>query len=174
MIRRLWLWVRRRDDLGPGDLALGHAREQTPMLIVLAGVLALETAVVRLLVPWPVVHVLDALAVLQVLGIAATGVTRPHYVRDDVLVLRAGRAFEVRVPLRSVVTVRAERKYHSGRTIQRTGTELSIVIGNQTDVVLTLSEPVGTARVLRFRADEPAKAVTAIRALRGTTSGSPR
>jgi len=112
VIRQLWMWVRRRDDLGD--------------------------------------------------------------VRDDVLVLRAGRAFEVRVPLRSVVTVRAERKYHSGRTIQRTGTDLSIVIGNQTDVVLTLSESVGTARVVRFRADEPAKAVTAIRAPRGTTSGSPR
>jgi hypothetical protein len=64
------------------------------------------------------------------------------------------------------MAVRAERKYHSGRTIQLTGqqdsVELSIVIGNQTDVFVTLSEPVavvepngtiGKAEILRFRAD---------------------
>jgi hypothetical protein len=180
-IASLWWWIRRRrQDIGPGDLALGYAREQTPMLVALAGVLCLETAIVGLLVPWPVVHVLDVLAVLQVLGIAATAVTRPHSLRDDVLILREGPLFEVHVPLASVTAVRAERKYHSGRTIQLSGQqdsadtpELSIVIGSQTDVLVTLSEPVavveangtiGKAEILRFRADEPGTAVSAIKA----------
>lgn len=180
-IASLWLWIRRRrHNVGPGDLALGYAREQTPMLIALAGVLCLETAIVGLLVPWPVVHVLDVLAVLQVLSIAATAVTRPHCLRDDVLILREGPLFEVHVPLASVMAVRAERKYHSGRTLQLTGQqdsegtpELSIVIGNQTDVFVMLSEPVavvelngtiGKAEILRFRADEPGTAVSAIKA----------
>jgi hypothetical protein len=92
-----------------------------------------------------------------------------------VLFLRTGRKFEVRVPLASVATVRAERKYHSGQTVQWADDELAIVIGNQTDVLVTLSEPVttprGTAQAVRFRADEPAKAV---RAIRGTVSGSRR
>jgi hypothetical protein len=154
-IASLWWWIRRRRrDVGPGDLALGYAREQTPMLVALAGVLCLETAIVGLLVPWPVVH----------------------------------------VPLTSVVTVRAERKYHSGRTVQLTGQqdsagtpELSIVIGSQTDVFVTLSEPVavvepngaiGKAEILRFRADVPATAVDAIKAAadraRANTSNTER
>jgi hypothetical protein len=167
----LWPWIRRRRQaVGPGDLALGYARERTPMLIVVAGVLCLETAVVGLLVPWPVVHVLDVLAVLQVLAIAATEVTRPHYLSEDMLVLREGPLFEVRVPLSTVVAVRSERKDHSGRTIQLASGSLAIVIGNQTDVLVTLSEPVtvaepdGKAALLRFRADDPHAAVSAIRA----------
>lgn len=136
----LWLWVGRRDDLAPGDIAMGHAREQTPTLIVLAGVLALETAVVGLLVPWPFVHVLDA-----------------------------------RIPLALVATARVERKFHSGRTVQLADGELTIVVGDQTDVLVTLSEPVttprGTAQAVRFRADDPAKAV---RVIRGTVSESRR
>jgi len=123
---------------------------------------------------------LDVLAVLQVLGIAATEVTRPHYLCDIALILREGPLFEMHLPLASVMAVRAERKYHSGRTLQLTGQqdlqgkpELSIVIGNQTDVLVTLSEPVavvepngtiGKAEILRFRADEPATAVSAIKA----------
>lgn len=177
----LWFWIRRRrHNIGLGDLAVGYAREQTPMLIVLAGVLCLETAIVGLLVPWPVVHVLDVLAVLQVLSIAAAAAARPHYLHGDMLILREGPLFEVHVPLASVVTVRAERRYHDGGTLHLTGqqdsegtSELSIVIGNQTDVVATLSEPVvvlepngtiGKAEILRFRADEPGMAVSAIKA----------
>jgi hypothetical protein len=169
---------RRRQNVGAGDLALGYARERTPVLVALAGVLCVETAVVGILVPWPVVHALDVLAVLQVLSIAATEVTRPHYLCGDVLILREGPIFEVRVPLASVLAVRTERKYHNGRTLQLVGQQdsevpqLNIVVGNQTDLLVTLSEPVtviesngtiGRAEIPRFRADEPETAVSAIR-----------
>ncbi|GAA1340561.1 hypothetical protein [Saccharothrix algeriensis] len=179
-VASLWWWVRgRRQDVGPGDVALGHARDRTSMTVALAGVLAVEAAVVGFLVPWPAVHVLDALAVLQVLGVAAIAVTRPHYLHDDVLVLREGALFEVRVPLASVAAVRVDRRLHSGRTRELTarpgpegGAELSIAAGNQTDVLLVLSEPVtvadpggptGEAVAVRFRADEPHAAVAAIK-----------
>lgn len=165
----LWHWLRRhRVGVGPGDIAIGHARERTPMLLALAGVLALETAVVGLLVPWPVVHVLDALALLQVLGIAAVEVTYPHVVRHEELVLREGATFELRVPLAAITAVRVERRSHTGRVRRLTGQELSIAVANQTDVLVVLSEPVpvpgGEATRIRFRADDPRVAVNAIAA----------
>nr|WP_042186471.1 hypothetical protein [Kibdelosporangium sp. MJ126-NF4]CEL17303.1 hypothetical protein [Kibdelosporangium sp. MJ126-NF4]CTQ91468.1 hypothetical protein [Kibdelosporangium sp. MJ126-NF4] len=163
----LWLWVRRRrTGVGPHDTAIGYARDQVPTLFVLAGALALETFVVGLLVPWWWIHVLDALAVLQVLGVAAVMVTRPHVLTGDTLVLRTGVLSELRVPLVSVASARAHRKDHNGPSIEIDGDTLSIVIGNQTDVTLVLSEPLSvedsTVTTIRFRADEPREAVRAI------------
>lgn len=167
----LWWWVRgRKHGVGAGDLALGHSRDRIPLLLALAGLMAVETAAVGLLVPWPVVHVLDVLALLQVLSIVATGVTRPHVLRPEELVLRAGPLVELRVPLHAVTAVRTDRKDHSGRSVQLTGAELALPVGDQTDVTVELSSPVavpgtgGTASVVRFRADEPRAAVGAIKA----------
>jgi hypothetical protein len=170
----LWFWIRRRrQGVGQDDIALGYARERLPMLIVLAGVLAVESAVVGLLVPWPIVHVLDVLSLLQVLGIAATMVTRPHYVSRDALVLREGPRFELRIPLGAIASARRVRTDHNGPTFELTGQTLSIVIGNQTDVVVTLTEPMtvtlpngttGEVEELRLRADDPVAAVSGIQA----------
>lgn len=163
----LWLWIRRRrTGLGPSDAAIGYGRDQIPTLFVLTGALALETAVVGLLVPWWWVHVLDVLAIAQVLGIAAVMTTTPHYLTRDTLVLREGTQFEVRVPLTSIASVRAHRKDHNGPTIEIAGDTLNIVIGNQTDVTLALSEPLPvkdtTVSTIRFRADEPREAARLI------------
>ncbi|GAB3468840.1 hypothetical protein [Actinophytocola sediminis] len=165
----LWHWLRgRRVGVGHGDVAIGHARERTPMLLALAGVLALETAVVGLLVPWPVVHVLDAVALLQVLAIAAVEVTYPHVVGRTELVLRDGATFALRVPLAVVTAVRVQRRYHTGRARQLVDGELTVAVNNQTDVLVTLSEPIpvagGEATRIRFLADDPAAAVSAIAA----------
>jgi hypothetical protein len=162
----LWMWIRRRRH-GTGTL-IGYARDQIPTLLVLTGVLALETAVVGLLIPWWWIHVLDALALLQVLGIAAVMVTRPHYLTKDTLVLREGSTFEVRVPLASIVSARVHRKDHNGPTIELADDTLSIVIGSQTDVTLVLAEPIAVkdsqVTTIRFRADEPREVVKAINA----------
>ena len=48
------------------------------------------------------------------LGLAATAVTRPHYIHKDTLVLREGTHFEVRVPLAAVATVQAARAVAAG------------------------------------------------------------
>ena len=131
-------------------------------------------AVVGLLVPWPVVHVLDVCAVVQVLVVLARSVTRPHVLRADSLVLRDGGAFEVVVPLRLVAAVRVRREHHTGfRSVRRDGTEVVVVSGDQTTVRLDLAEPLdvvlpGGARcattALRCHADDPAAAVAAISA----------
>ena len=126
-----------------------------PVLYALAGLLAVESAVLGLLVPWWWVHVVDVLAFLQVLGIAATLATHPHVLTADHLVLRDGRRVVLTVPRAHIASVRLDRKYHDGRTVQRDGDELRLVVGNQTDVLLQLSPPVDGVRRVRFRADEP-------------------
>jgi hypothetical protein len=177
-MRSLWAWLRgRRADVGPDDVAIGYARDQTPFLLAMAGLLAVETAVVGFLVPWPIVHVLDVCAVLQVLGIAANLVVHPHVVGSRVLLLREGRRFTVRVPLDAITSVRAEQRTRTGRTRQLDGEELSIAVGNQTDVLVELSRPIpvrkpdGVATRIRFRADDPRHAVTVIRRLADPDAG---
>lgn len=154
-MRDLWRWARGRRAVGPDDLAIGYARERMPVLYALAGLLAVESAVLGLLVPWWWVHVVDVLAFLQVLGIAATLATHPHVLTADHLVLRDGRRVVLTVPRAHIASVRLDRKYHDGRTVQRDGDELRLVVGNQTDVLLQLSPPVDGVRRVRFRADEP-------------------
>ncbi|HEX2130872.1 MAG TPA: hypothetical protein VHH15_04875 [Actinophytocola sp.] len=152
----LWHWPRgHRVGVGPDDIAIGHAREQTPMLIALAGVMAVETALIAVLLPWPWLHVLDALALLQVLAIAATGVTHPHVLTRTDLILRDGTTKELRIPLSTIATVRVDRRTH-----RRVPGELSLPVGNQTDVLLVLTD----ATRIRFRADDPRAAVSALAA----------
>ncbi|MGW1678945.1 hypothetical protein [Saccharopolyspora sp. NPDC002376] len=185
----LWAFLRRRRiGIGPDDTELGYAREQVPLMLTLAFVLALETAVVGLLVPWPIVHVLDVCAVLQVVVALAALVTRPHFVGRGRLVLRNGARFELQLPLPSITGVSSARKSHGGATFQfhdqGGAPELAIVVGNQTNVCVTLSEPVpivlpnGTTHEVeqvRFRADEPALSVSAIRkAIAEAASDQPR
>lgn len=168
-MRSLWPWLRRRRaDVGPGELAIGYARDQKPFLFVMAGLLAVETAVVGLLVPWPLIHVLDACAVLQVLAIAANLVVHPHVLGDDTLLLREGRRFTLRVPLAAITAVRVESRTRSGRTRQLDGDELSIAVGNQTSLLIELAYPVevrkpdGKVTRIRFHADDPRQVAAAI------------
>ncbi|RZQ60559.1 hypothetical protein [Amycolatopsis suaedae] len=170
----LWHWIRRRDHgVGPGDRAFGYASEQAPIMFALLGVIVVETTVVGFLLPWWWIHVLDGIAVVQVLAAIASLKVRPHVLRADTLVVRSGPMIHVDVPLELVVSVRAELKHHDGTsTYQVRGDELCLVQGNQTDLTLELSDPVSTTRsngepllvrVLRFRADEPRAAADAIR-----------
>lgn len=168
-MRSLWWWLRRRRrGVGPDDVPIGYARDQTPMLIAMAGVLAVETAVVGLLVPWWFVHVLDVCALVQVLSVAGNLVVHPHVVTRDTLILREGGRFTVRVPLDTITGVRVDRRTRTGRTRRLDAGELSIAVGNQTDVLIELSHPVrirkptGEATTIRFRADDPRAAVRAL------------
>lgn len=172
-MRSLWPWVRGRLAIGPGDQPIGYARERLPLLLVLSGLLALEAAILGLLVPWWWVHVLDVVAFLQVLGTAATLVTHPHYLTADHLVLRDGRRVVLTIPRDRIARVRLDRKYHDGKTVQRDDDELRIVVGNQTDVLLQLSEPVDGIRRVRFRADEPTVLLAAVPGA-GAREQSPR
>lgn len=167
-LRALWLWVRRRrDGVGPGDVALPYAREQVPTMLLLAVVFGVETVVVGLLVPWWWIHVLDVLAIVQVLAFAAVAVTRPHVVTSDRLKLREGGQFELDIPLTSISEVRTERGFYEKSGLLLENGEFNLVTGHQTDVLVRLEEPVesprGEVHTVRFRADEPGQAVSAIR-----------
>ena len=109
------------------------------MLLVLSGLLALEAAILGLLVPWWWVHVPDVVAFLRVV---------------------------LTIPRDRIAAVRLDRKYHDGKTVQRDGDELRIVVGNQT-------EPVGGVRRVRFRADEPTVLLAAVPGA-GAREQSPR
>lgn len=180
-IADLFWWARGRPrGAEQEDVALGHARERVPMLVALAFVLGLETAVVGFLLPWPIIHLLDIVAVLQVLGLAASEVTRPHLVGPRRLLLRDGPLFELTVPVAAIAGVHAVRRefegYHSIRIEEHDGdTELAIVVGGRTDILVELHEPIPitgreghcrTARRLRLRADDPHASAAAIDAAR--------
>lgn len=160
-MRSLWWWLRgRRAGVGPDDLAIGYAGQQTPFLLAMAGLLAVETAVLGLLVPWPIVHVLDVLALLQVLAIAANLVVHPHVLGSDTLLLRDGGRFALRVPLAAITGIRVESRTSRKRRLD--GDELSIPVGGQTTVCLELAHPVDAATRIRFHADEPRQVAAAI------------
>ncbi|WP_020671016.1 hypothetical protein [Amycolatopsis nigrescens] len=171
----LWFWLlRRRHGVGPDDVALGYARDEVPKMVAIAFALGLETVVVGMLVPWPLIHVLDVLAVLQVLGMLATNVTRPHVAGGGWLLLRQGALFTLEVPLASVTAVRAAGKDHESHSVQLGDEEASVIMGNRTTVLVELSEPVtvrlpdgttGTATRLRFHADDPRTAVSTLHSL---------
>ncbi|MFJ9677183.1 hypothetical protein ACIRP2_03885 [Streptomyces sp. NPDC101194] len=177
-LHSLGLWVlRRRHGVPRGALAVPYTGPQTAMLYGLAFVAVVETVMLALLVPWPVVHavllVLDVYGVLLVLAFHAACVTRPHVVdADGALRVRYGGLFDLRVPAGAVAGARVERRYPEGGPV-RTETDgvLDLVVGGQTTVTVELGSPVefvrplgkrGWARTVRFHADDPGAAVAAL------------
>ncbi|MGW0564390.1 hypothetical protein ACWDZ4_28245 [Streptomyces sp. NPDC003016] len=167
----LWL-ARRRHGVGPGAYAAPYTGPQTAMLCGLLFVAVVETVMPALLIPWPAVHAvvlfLDVYTVIQVLGLHAACVTRPHVVgADGSLRIRYGGFYDVRVPAASVRSVRVERRY--------SGTKedgvLGLRVGGQTTVTLELSVPVAylrplgeraETRTVRLHADDPRAFVDAV------------
>lgn len=146
------------------------------MMLILLVVCVIETVVLAILLPWPVVHavvtVLDVYAVVTMLAMTAAGITRPHVAAPGELRLRWGALFDLRVPMALVESVRVDRRYDHERLLQVTGDELSLAVSSQTNLVVDLAEPVTavrplgavvTARRLRFYADDPNAALAAIR-----------
>ncbi|MEE1749393.1 MULTISPECIES: hypothetical protein [unclassified Streptomyces] len=186
-LHSLGLWVlRRRHAVPEGALAVPYTGPQTAMMYGLLFVSVVETVMLALLVPWPVVHgvllVLDVYGVVFVLGMQAACVTRPHVVdADGALRIRYGGLFDLRIPAGTVVGARVERRFPEGGPV-RTGADgvLDVVVGGQTTVTVELVAPVefvrplgkrGWARVVRFHADDPGAAVAAL--TRGRRAPSP-
>ncbi|MFI6726733.1 hypothetical protein [Streptomyces atratus] len=186
-LHSLGLWVlRRRHGVPEGALAVPYTGPQTAMMYGLVFVALVETVMLALLVPWPVVHrvllVLDVYGVVLVLAFHAACVTRPHVVdADGALRLRYGGLFDLRVPAGAVAGARVERRYPEGGPV-RPGADgvLDLVVGGQTTVTVELVSPVafvrllgkrGWARTVRFHADDPGAAVAAL--TRGRRGPSP-
>ncbi|WP_306185265.1 hypothetical protein [Streptomyces sp. MK5] len=164
--------------VGPGDLAVRYAANQSAMIYGFLFVSVVETVALALVIPWPVVHavflVIDVWGCYFVIALHISCVVRPHVVTaDGSLRLRYGVLLEIRVPAELVVGARVERRVVNGGGLAqaRDDGSLELSVGGQTTVTVELSEPVrfvrplgkeAQARVLRFYADDPAPAVAAL------------
>ncbi|MEU6327130.1 hypothetical protein ABZ851_07570 [Streptomyces sp. NPDC047049] len=172
-----WWVARRRIGVAPGERALKYAGAQAAFVYGLAFVCVVESVGVSvLLADRPVAHtvmlVLDVYTVLVVLGLQAAAVTRPHVLGAETLWLRAGARRDIRIPLELIASVRHDLRFV--REPAKDGSEVvELVVGDQTSVTVELSEPVvavgllgrrETVRTVRFHADDPRAAVTALRA----------
>ncbi|MFG3404545.1 hypothetical protein [Streptomyces sp. NPDC048142] len=177
-LHSLGLWVvRRRHRIPEGALPVPYTGPQTGVMYTFAFVCVLETVVLALVIPWPLVHaillVVDVYGVVVVFAMHAACVTRPHLVAaDGSLRLRYGALFDLRVPAALIATARVERRFPGGGPVRvdEDGT-LDLAVGSQTTVTVELTEPVGfvrplgrrgSARTLRFNADDPRAAVAAL------------
>ncbi|WP_098026348.1 hypothetical protein [Streptomyces sp. st115] len=177
-LHSLGLWVaRRRHRIPEGALPVPYTELQTGVMYAFAFVSVLETVVLALVIPWPLVHaillVVDVYGVVVVLAIHAACVTRPHVVEaDGSLRLRYGALFDLRVPAAVIAAARVDRRFPGGGLVRvdEDGT-LDLAVGSQTTLTVELTEPVefvrplgrrGTARTLRFNADDPRAAVAAL------------
>lgn len=177
-LHSLALWVlRRRHGVPEGALHVPYTGPQTAMMYGLVFVSVVETVMLALLVPWPVVHrillVLDVYGVLMVLALHAGCATRPHVVGPDgSLRVRYGALFDLRIPAASIAAVRVERRFPQGRLVQLDADGvLDLAVGGQTTVAVRLTAPLSFARALggrgeavavRFHADDPRAVVAAL------------
>jgi hypothetical protein len=176
-------WAARRRHGTRSGQAFGYVRGQGAMMFGFGFVCVLETvALAVLLRPWPVIErpvlVLDLYGVLQVVGMHAASVSRPHVLDDTALRIRRAAHIDLRVPLDLIASVRLETRY----THEKREGELDLAVGAQTTITLELTESIrhftllGRPRdvqLIRFHADEPEVLVQAIREMR-TLAPAPR
>ncbi|MFF3410472.1 hypothetical protein ACFYW8_30565 [Streptomyces sp. NPDC002742] len=177
-LHSLGLWVlRRRHQVPDGALAVAYTAPQTAMMYGLLFVSVIETTLLALVIPWPLVHaillVVDGYGVVIVLALHTACVVRPHVVgADGSLRIRYGALFDLRVPAEVIATARVERRYPDARLLHL-GADgmLDLAVGSQTTVTVELTQAVefvrplgarGFARTLRFHADDPRATVTAL------------
>lgn len=187
-LHSLGLWVlRRRHAVPEGALAAPYTGPQTAMMYGLLFVSVVETVMLALLIPWPVVHrillVVDVYGVLLVLALHASCVVRPHVVgADGSLRIRYGALFDLRVPAAAIASVRVERRYPEGKSLRlHPDGVLDLAVGGQTTVTVELTAPAGFVRPLggrgqahavRFHADDPRSVVAALTPVRTAPSPS--
>ncbi|MGW3331193.1 hypothetical protein ACWDF9_11685 [Streptomyces rubiginosohelvolus] len=179
-LHSLGLWtVRRRHRIPEGARPFSYTEPQTGIMWAFLFVSVVETVVLALVIPWPLVHaillVVDVYGIVIILALHAAAVTRPHLVgADGSLRLRYGALFDLRVPDAAIASARVERRFPDGGLVRvdEDGT-LDLAVGSQTTVTVELTGPVefvrplgrrGSARTLRFHADDPRAVVAALTA----------
>lgn len=106
-LRALAGTILRRQPIVPAAATPVHPRRGVDaFLIAMIVVVAIEAAVVELVVPWLqlrlIIHVFEAYAIIFVLGQMFVPRQFPHYVTRDELVLRSGTREIARIPLRNI------------------------------------------------------------------------
>ncbi|MFC8286305.1 hypothetical protein [Streptomyces cyaneofuscatus] len=177
-LHSLGVWaVRRRHRIPEGALPFSYTEPQTGTMWAFFFASVLETVVLALVIPWPLVHlvllVVGVYGTVLIVALHAACVTRPHVVgADGSLRLRYGALFDLSVPASLITAARVERRYDAGGLV-RVGEDgvLDLAVGSQTTVTVELAEPVefvrplgrrGSARTLRFHADDARAAVAAL------------
>ncbi|MGW5066990.1 hypothetical protein ACWEQJ_12865 [Streptomyces cyaneofuscatus] len=177
-LHSLGVWaVRRRHRIPEGALPFSYTEPQTGTVWAFFFASVLETVVLALVIPWPLVHlillVIGVYGTVLIVALHAACVTRPHVVgADGSLRLRYGALFDLRVPASLITAARVERRYDAGGLV-RVGEDgvLDLAVGSQTTVTVELAKPVefvrplgrrASARTLRFHADDPRAAVAAL------------
>jgi hypothetical protein len=176
MVRAIGWAVRGRREVRPGDIVLAYGSRLGVTLWSVGALGALETAVVHILLPWPVARWVlfgvSLYALVWMSGLALSVRQHPHVVRDGALLLRFGHLRTTVVPLAGAVRARARTENGHRRNVDRDGDTLVVSVMGETSVELTIDPPVpvaarGTrapvARVLFF-ADDPRAAVRALAA----------
>lgn len=185
LMRSLVMWpLGRRDGVGEGATAFGHARDQAALMFGFGFVAVVETVALSVLLrDLPTLHavvlVLDVYTVLFVLGLHAAAVTRPHVLDGDGLRLRQGAHLDLRIPLGLITSVRRETLF----THEKHDDVLDLPVGSQTSLTLELAEPATfatgflgrprTVRTVRFHADDPKALHAAVRAAVDAQPGPP-
>jgi len=186
----LVLWVaRRRNGVPPGATAVPYAGEQASTLVIVLFLMVVEALAVDLLLRAlnaphglrALVLAVDAYSVLVGLAIGAACVTRPHVVSAEELRVRYGAFFDLRIPRDLISSVRLVRNYNESSMVTVKDGRLAVAVSSQTNLIVELTEPITVIRPLgrpaeattvRFFADTPGAALTALRPS-GTTTASP-
>ncbi|RBY78333.1 hypothetical protein DQ238_12735 [Geodermatophilus sp. TF02-6] len=149
ILRLLWWAVRRREDVGPGDTALGYAGRFGVVLVVLTVLGVLETGVLHVLVLWETVRwglvVVSVYALVWSVGFASSPRQHPHLLRDGELVLRSGHLHAFAVPLSGLVAARRSVVSDHRRTVVHDGERLVVSVMGDPNVELRLDPPVRVA-----------------------------
>lgn len=117
----LWLLLTRRIDTPNRATAVSYAQETAVMLWLMTGVCVVEIIAVDLLVPWDrlptgwwwvrwAVLGLGVLGALASAAFVATQSTRPHYVHDGNLTIRAGAHYWWTIPLDQIDDIHIQRR----------------------------------------------------------------
>jgi hypothetical protein len=143
LARALWWALRGRADVGPADVALPYNGLDRAVLWTITVLGVLETAIVHVLVSWPVLR--WPLLVFSVYGLLAfvafhfTMCQHPHLLRGDVLVLRFGHFRCARVPLDSLASVGRNADNTHKKNVAVDGDLLTVAFMGGTDVDLRFS-----------------------------------
>ncbi|MEU1963285.1 hypothetical protein [Nocardia sp. NPDC019304] len=174
-------WATRRGPHGvrDGDVAVPYASGQAAVMYGFLVVCVVETAALAYLIPWPLVHavvlVIDVWGVFFVTALHASCVVRPHVIgADGSLRLRYGALLDIHIPAERIASVRVHRRYPDTRLAAvDSDAAADLAVAGQTSVTVSLTEPIvftrplgkpARARTFRYFAEDPASAVTQLRA----------
>lgn len=177
MLRALWLAVRGRRDLRPGETPMRYGKPLRAVLLVLLVVDGGMVLLLHFVLPWPTVRtvmlLLGLAGVVWIVAFLCTFSVYPHAVSPQRLRLRFAAMSDVSIPLDRIGSVRLHSTgWETSRNVDVVDGTLVLPIFNSTHVTAELTEPLEIelrrqpVRVERvaFAPDDPAAARDAVAA----------